>query len=293
MHRHNKLTGSFELDYAGEGGGMEFDLFGEAINSLEAESSNQSETSPSIEADANKSDVVVSKDISKGVFVDSPPSNAVAIDKVRRHQVPAANEAPTKSSSPRETKRTRDDDTNNHITTAQATDDAVRIASDPCRPRSRSSSLSSPPSSPIPPESPPPRGRGKSKEVMKKYYKPMKSKHHERLAWAKENNCDPYTFSDFKDESDVEPPPKRPRSTPRSRRATDSNDEDVVETAPPKKQARFITKKPPKARNAPKGNVHRLQKKEVIAIDDEDEDEEMEDETVASMMMMTNPGLQI
>lgn len=153
LHRRNQLTGSREFDYTDDGGEMELGLFGDAMRSLEAGSSNQSDTSLSIglHVNANKSDEVISKDIPNMTFVNSPSSNAVAVYKVGRYHVPAANQTPTKPSSPRGTKRTREDDTNNHNTAPQSTNDAVRVASDLRRSRSRSSSLSSPPSSSVPP----------------------------------------------------------------------------------------------------------------------------------------------
>src|SRR5271169_509141 len=85
-------------------------------------------------------------------------------------------------------------------------------------PRSQSSSLSPPPTtSPEPPERWQP-GRGKSEKVMKEHYKPLKTKHLNRLKTAVGQKREPYTLSDFgsddeetdSEESD-EPPKKRPR----------------------------------------------------------------------------------
>lgn len=99
---------------------------------------------------------------------------------------------------------------------------------------------------------------------MKKYYKPMRVDHMKRLALAEENQGEPYTLTDFEDDDDDSdarsPLPKRARTTPQNRHAINSDDERIVEITPPKKRARRIAQKAPKARRAAKGNVHRLQK---------------------------------
>lgn len=120
---------------------------------------------------------------------------------------------------------------------------------------------------------------------MKRYYERIKVVHMKRLARAEKEKCEPYTLSDFEgDDYDSEAGPplcERAQPTTQNRRAIDSDGEDVVEIAPPKKRARCIGKTP-KARKTRKGNVHRLQKKEFVVLHDEDEDEEMEDEIVTS-----------